>query len=1057
MPAEDLPQYSFLPWSRRGIAARIEQEDHLGKNPGAGPAGRATLTAHLTVESQPVPGAPASGPVSISQEVALVGPGDVGGLKPGTVLREVPTPNSQGATPGELAFVEFYDEDFPWRYTPARATADHRLRPWLSLLVLAAGEFDLIGRPGQLSLLVVADDAPLPPAAETWAWAHVQVAAPVAQDGSNLDPVVSAAPDHALARLASPRRLRPSTQYRAFVVPTFETGRLAGLGTPDGSVKAQRPAWGDGQPRRFPVLHDWAFRTGEVADFESLARKPKPFVAGQSFGKRPMDISDPGAGLVVPDGATAAVEGALQPIGFQRQEFPDSPGTELADDLRDLVDLTEDYRDEGGAPQDDPIVTPPAYGRAHAGLARVAQAQHIAGLGWVAELNMDPRDRAAAGLGAQIVAQRDEELMERAWAQVGAIEAVNQRLREADLAMAVAERLFAKHVVAGDAERLLRVTSAAHSALALHGTTTVRGEVDDSRVPAAAQAPAFRRITRPMSRIAGTVSGGAAQQLNAGLISGLNAEPGTAAAISAAPRVADPAAGVSLDLVVGVAALAAAQQASVLPKPREQFLLLAHAECQARRGSPGGLQPIPETSATTRATFIKAIDDRLVAAFPANPPQPVARLVFETGLVINAVRSLAVPDADTAQIFLDQVSFDAFFGGATDARTYRGVSACRAGAPPQSNATTTDPAAVGAFAAGVAGFAQVAAQLPGDQVNPALTAPTTLASGMIDRLNPGAALPARLRTLVRGAQDELGAEAVATRRLRPVLAHPVFADPLFDPLRSISQDWVLPNIADLPPECIALMEPNTRFIESVLAGASTEMARELLWNEYPTDQRGTYFPRFWDAADSGAQRPPDDIRAIHTWDAPLGGNSGRPGSLLVLVIRAELLVKFPDTIIFAQQARFVGSGSGRSRTLLDTGQVRYPVISGRLDPDIRLYGFQMSPEEAAGSATDAGYFFCFMERPGQVRLGLDLAATPPPLVDWDSLAWTHLAGGDLVEQVVLAGNPLLPSTQGLPAWGATAADMAAILCQNPVFLARHASDMLPATVPPPKTPVRPTS
>ena len=37
-------------------------------------------------------------------------------------------------------------------------------------------------------------------------------------------------PDLAYSRLLCPRRLGDNTGYHAFVVPTFETGRLAGLG-----------------------------------------------------------------------------------------------------------------------------------------------------------------------------------------------------------------------------------------------------------------------------------------------------------------------------------------------------------------------------------------------------------------------------------------------------------------------------------------------------------------------------------------------------------------------------------------------------------------------------------------------------------------------------------------------------------------------------------------------------------------------------------------------------------------------------------------------------------
>ena len=32
-----------------------------------------------------------------------------------------------------LAAVDFYDEDFPWRYTPGAGRAGLQLRPWITL------------------------------------------------------------------------------------------------------------------------------------------------------------------------------------------------------------------------------------------------------------------------------------------------------------------------------------------------------------------------------------------------------------------------------------------------------------------------------------------------------------------------------------------------------------------------------------------------------------------------------------------------------------------------------------------------------------------------------------------------------------------------------------------------------------------------------------------------------------------------------------------------------------------------------------------------------------
>jgi hypothetical protein len=1044
LPGNPLPLYSFLPWSRRGIAAQIDQADHLGATPDAGPAGRATLTAELTVEAVAVPGAADPGPTAVSRTVSLVGPGDVQGLTPGTVLRSVPNPGTNDATPGELAFVEFYDEDFPWRYTPAKATATHRLRPWLALLVLEEGEYEVVERPGLPGIVTVADHAPLPPPTEAWAWAHVQMTGAVAADGSDLDALVGSTPDHSLSRLLSPRRLLAYRTYRAFVVPAFETGRLAGLGTADPAVPAQRPAWGSGQPRRFPVVHGWSFRTSKDASFETLALRPKAIVAGQSFGKRPLDVSDPGADLPVVRGATVPLEGALQPLRFARDPYPTVPGPALAAGLQALVDLTEDYREQGT--MDDPIVTPPAYGRAPAGLQRVADTATVSGLDWVAELNNDPRNRAAAGLGAQIVQQRDEELMERAWTQVEALEAVNKRLREADLALTTTEQIFAKHVARGDTDRVLAVTATAHAAIAAEGAATLRGQIDASRVPAAAQAPAFRRMTRPLTNVVRTVTANQASTLSSGLVAGLNAEPGADGTVSAAPPAPDPAAGLPLDTVLEAAASAAAQQATQPVKPRERFLTVAYDELRARTSGPGGLVPIANGTPPTQALvdLRTALRARLFALIPAGATGEQARLRDGVEELIGSVLRLDVPRPASAVLPLVPAVFAKYFGDSVDGKSYQGVTACPAGSSLDDTASTANPASVQGYVDALGQLSDVSTARPPDPVADPLDKPDTIADALTRRLHPRATLPARLSTVLTGLDVDLTAAAVQARRLKPVLAYPTFDDPLFEPLRLISQDYVLPNLADLPPESIALMEPNTRFIESLMAGACTEMARDLLWNEYPTDQRGTYFARFWDPRDAGPANPAADITALHTWGGDLGTHAVRSGNLLVLVVRAALLVKFTDTIVFAQQARFVGSGPSRTRTLDDTGSVRYPVVTGHLEPDIRLYGFELTPDAAAGDDTDAGYFFCFMERPGQVRFGLDTADPPPPLTTWDALAWAHLSGGGGAMQVLVADNAALaPTTQGLPQWGATSAHMASILFQSPVLLARHASDMIP--------------
>ena len=1041
----ELPEYSFLPWSRRGISTRVDQTDHLGATPAAGPKDRASMTASITVESVPVPGAVAIGPSAVSRQVSLVGPGDVKSFRPDVVLRVAPVPGSVNATPGELAYVEFYDEDFPWRYTPARATTDHRLRPWVVLLVLAEGEYTLTPVPGQVSILTVTDAAPLPELTETWAWAHVQTHGDLTDGdaGAKLNAQVNATPDLALSRLIAPRRLDLNTGYRAFVVPGFEAGRLAGLGTPAqaGTVPAQQPAWGQGQPRVFPVFYEWSFRTGELADFEVLARRPKAFriEAKDGFGTRDLDVSHPGAGIEVPPGTTVGFEGALAPLDFDgRTPFPASPGTQLAGDLRDVVDLAVDFQTAGADGGEDPIVTPPAYARKHAGLARVADAT-TADTRWVAELNLDPRNRAAAGLGAEIVRQRDEEYMERAWAQVEQLDAVNQRLREADLAMTTSDRVYVKHISHAGTDRMLGLSAGVQSALrAGAGDTTIRGEVDASRVPAAAQSPAFRRITRPARPLIRSLTTTLTSGLESGLIGRLNEDPDAATAVSTAPPALDPVLGVAATLVQTAVQAVAAQT----PRGRDVFPVLAGDEVERRR-TQGTL------AGTTRDQLKAAIGAALDTRFPAADTTN-ATLRAEATELNNAVSSLTVATGDDPTVLrVPATTFEKFYGSTLDGKNYLGVVVAR-----DSAATLTTIAATPgldnaeSFATAMSDFASLASARPVPPPAAALSAPVALAAKVSLQLRPVVAMVARVASVVGGV-TALNAELANRRRLSQVLAYPTFDDPLFEPLRQLGQDYIIPNIGGLPPESIALMRPNVRFIESLLAGVSTEFARELLWNEYPTDQRGTYFARFFDAADAGAARPPDSPE-LHRWTHDLGQNSPQLSGLLVLVVRAELLVKFPDTIVFAQRGRYVGSGAARRRTLDLSGEVRYPVIRGGLDPDINLYGFEMTPDEAAGTEVDAGFFFCFMERPGKLRFGLDLdddATTPAPaLASWNDLNWKHLraVAGQPPSQVLVAANSTLtPTTAGLPAWGLTSAHMASILSQNPVWLARHATDMLP--------------
>ena len=110
------------------------------------------------------------------------GPGDIVGIdKPRRSIKDEPRDWITNFEPNYLAYVEFYDEDFPWRYTPASgrrrqapaAPVDHaggararrRVRRWQGCT----------GKPlPYFELAATADPAKLfPRPDELWAWAHV--------------------------------------------------------------------------------------------------------------------------------------------------------------------------------------------------------------------------------------------------------------------------------------------------------------------------------------------------------------------------------------------------------------------------------------------------------------------------------------------------------------------------------------------------------------------------------------------------------------------------------------------------------------------------------------------------------------------------------------------------------------------------------------------------------------------------------------------------------------------------------------------------------------------
>lgn len=304
--------------------------------------------------------------------------------------------------------------------------------------------------------------------------------------------------------------------------------------------------------------------------------------------------------------------------------------------------------------------------------------------------------------------------------------------------------------------------------------------------------------------------------------------------------------------------------------------------------------------------------------------------------------------------------------------------------------------------------------------------------------NPG--LPAHLRQRISPTRlqllrmaDRIPADFWAQREeddrpLRPIMAHPKFPVPIAAELLARWPEWALPGISAMPPDSVTLLETNPEFIAALLVGLNHEFNRELLWREFPTDQRGTPFARFWPGDDA-------DVEEIALWppDAPLGSQlrTGGEGNLALLV-RGELLHRFPGTALLA-----VRGVEGKLPPVFD-GVPGTPLA---LDESTVLYLFAGLDEERA-RAED--WFFVFREPMRGTQFGFDSGPQPGEMKTWADLTWSAVAvdAARCVRLGPVPGPPTELTQPDPPAWGRDAADMARIAFQQPFQLAFRATTLL---------------
>jgi hypothetical protein len=1031
-----LGSYTFVPWVRTGLAAAL--------TPPAAGAVRATVSVSMDVEDAD------GGREPVSQTLILRGPGDVVGLDGAQVIRQVPASGTPDAEESFLAHVEFDRPELPWLFSPFAPDAADRIQPWIALVVCEVGEAELLpGAPGHpqvlhttLGQLQSLDDA--------WAFAHAQVVGPRAAAAGTASVADRLTDEHApanLSRLLCPRKLDPDRAYYACVVPTFDCGVRAGMALDGGTLE---PAWrrdpgghDAATPILLPVYYSWRFSTAPAGDFEQLAERLHGVAAPWNVGRRIVDASHPRGGIPdLPDGAAGERQVLRCALVSPAPVPPDQPaeGVDWDADQREALRAAVDA---GNAPDPNlPRVGPRLYARFQRGTPSMEKAFHDAAgpdADWFSQLNTSPMRRVVAGLGTRVVQKDQEQLMQAAWAQVGDIERANGFLTRLQFGRYVGEALTRKNLAVLPLGQLTQLLRGVHGKIRQGATPlTVYGVMGGSWVPPAAVTGAFRRATRlrgPLGRFMSdaarstlrdviaprgsfrdlrraylepqgvrTLSPSAIQAFPAELVAAKLGVPPAEAAQALADRLAarppsladnvlSPLAGWrvpggTLDL----GTIAAKQLTETVNRAMPAHSALDPARAEALASMLVGIanSNIPEVSPGA-GQIIGRLDREL-------PLAPVGRGGVDTGLIglghppvrtispqVTAPRTATRSMTRSAAVAETAVRQPPGPAAALEPRTRFETVGSRA---ITERLSTTRAVPMTEFARSLSEMALGTGILDLPRT-PERAAPAIDRKGLLAAVDPGVTATRYARARIGPLPSWLPADWLDNLRVEPIMAAPHFDRPMYEALDAYDRDWLVPGLGSIPfTDFVTLLNTNPEFTAAFLVGLSDEMGRELLWRGYPTDQRGTYFRRFWDEYNDELAN--DIHQFARTALMNQVKNGGGAQGHIVLVVRGALVKRYPDAMMMALLADDHPDDQGRP--IFSVQPAEY-LFHAHLAPDVILVGFQLTEARVRNEP----WWFVIAEHPTAPRFGLDLfdprnPRAPGLSLQRDSLDWNDLAG-----------------------------------------------------------------
>jgi hypothetical protein len=1054
-----MESYDFVPYALTGLSAAMQ-------TPSAGPRATTRVTVPLADDK--------GGSDKAEQDVTVYGPGDVLAVDPGQIVRRYPPPGTTNAEETFHAHIEFDRSELPWAFSAH--TPGDRMPAWLGLVVFERDEVEWEPAHAGLQPIISVPAVLLPPLDDAWAWAHAQATSGTASLSARLS--TAHAPVN-VSRLLAARVLTQNTNYLACLVPTTEAGRNAGLGLAGGTLgpawtqhdgTVRLPVFDHWEFRTAP--------DGDFARLaRRLKGVAAPWKIGRRTmdTSRPGDpLTDLGPN---DSGRRQVIKCALfSPAPQPRGELSDRAGWSAAriDALKTALERPAVIEgaagtDPGGIP-DLPIVGPRIYAKGQRASGTVPAGD------WFADLNLAPTHRVVAGLGTRVVVKDQEPLMQAAWAQVGEVEKANRELALAELARQLATSI---HTRLGkiDAGRLLQMTRPLSPRVRLDGAgLTLAGQTIRSATPMAALEGSFRRAVRATGPIARRLAATERATLT-GLVAseGGNRDftrryaelDGIGGLSDRAIESLDPHA---------VAVALHTSPADALATVKSASEALAGTQTLATALTTPAVWKSPDTSFRPGAAVTERVVAQIRERIPDRPDTDAVRTRWLGGLAAGlaatevegtaGLHDIALRLDESSTLAAERVGAvgaaplvvrvthrtagaEMLRGGALrGAHRPAGLSATAAGrlvgsivrpvsvARPVEAVAISDRERLDRFVTPqgrlLATWIEQAAKVTVEDVRTELTALVEETGALalavtpprdvlavrrddiLTRLDPTRTVIDTMRA--RLSTGLLDFDAFAGMLIRPIMAAPRFDRPMYQALDSYDREWLVPGLSTLPePELVTLLSTNDEFTEAFLVGLSDEMGRELLWRSYPTDARGTYFYRFWNAnVDELSQQ-------IHRFShTGLGSHvtMGPPGQsgLAVVVIRGEVVRRYPDMTVMA---------------LHETGK----------DAE----GRPLLPESPTGPPDAAQSLFHAMLQPDIMLAGLDITVDALRQPGW----WIVLAEHPQAtrfrrKESDLAGHEVRFASPAALGAAATGAAVAQDRLENPTRIAFEAGDFLPS-------------